>query len=80
MPNTGKVSDRVIADPIKLHEEVKKFNIPNYLGTRIPVKSQMNIQAWESLLEGYWDRQLLECLKFGFPLFEDIQIKHFRYR
>ena len=49
MPNTGKVSDRVIADPIKLHEKVKKFNIPNYLGTRIPVKSQMNIQAWESL-------------------------------
>ena len=29
---------------------------------RIPVKSQINIQSWEELLEGYWDRQ------FGFPL------------
>ena len=28
----------------------------------------MNIHVWESLLEGYWDKQLLECLKFGFPL------------
>ena len=45
MPNTDQVSDKVIADPIKLHEEVKKLNLPNYLGVHVPVKSQMNIQA-----------------------------------
>ena len=40
----------------------------NYLGACVPVPSEMYIHIWESLLEGYWDKQLLECLKFGFPL------------
>ena len=68
MPATSKVSNKVVADPIELHEEVKKQKLPNYLGACIPVESQLNVQAWESLLEGYWDKQLLECIKFGFPL------------
>ena len=38
------------------HEEVKKYNLPNYLEARTSVKSQMNIEAWKSLLEGYWDQ------------------------
>ena len=37
-------------------------------GARIPVNSQLNIQAWEELLDSYWDTQLLECLKFDFPV------------
>ena len=68
LPSTETISDMKVSDPIKLYEEVKKFNLPNYLGARIPVKSQMNIQAWKNLLKGYWDQQLLQCLEFGFPL------------
>ena len=68
MPSTDKVSTIKCKNLVELHEEVKKHNLPNYLGAHIPVTSQMNIHAWESLLEGYWDKQLLECLKFGFPL------------
>ena len=51
-----------------VHEEVKNYDLPNYLGAHIPINSQLNIQAWEKLLDGYWEAQLLECLKFGFPL------------
>ena len=68
LPTTDMVSDVRFSDPIKLHEEVKKYNLPNYLGARIPVNSQMNIQAWKALLGTYWDQQLLQCLEFGFPL------------
>ena len=68
MPSRADTLQIKCRDPIELHNEVKKYNLPNYLGARIPVESQLNIQAWESLLEGYWDKQLLECLKFGFPL------------
>ena len=44
LPSTKRTSDIQFSDPIKLHDEVIKYNLPNYLGTRIPVKSQMNIQ------------------------------------
>ena len=65
MPDAHQVSDICYIDPIKL---VKKYNLPNYLRARIPVKSKMNIQACKSLLNNYWDKQLLECLEFRFPL------------
>ena len=68
MPTKKAVSEVQCRDPIHLHEEVKKHDLPNYLGARIPVPSQLNIHAWETMLQGYWDEQLLECLKFGFPL------------
>ena len=68
LPSTETISDIKVSDPITLHEKVKRFNLPNYLGARIPVKSQMNIQAWKKMLKGYWDQQLIQCLEFGFPL------------
>ena len=67
-PILPKTSDISFLDPIKLHEEVKKYNLPNYLGARIPIRSQMNIGVWKTLLKDYWDQQLLQCLEFGFPL------------
>ena len=68
MPNNYHIASKGIENPIDLHEEVKRFDVPNYLGVLIPIKSQMTMQAWEKLLDEYWDRQLLKCLKFGFPL------------
>ena len=68
MPSRVELSNIAFSDPIQLHNEVKKYDLPNYLGARIPVPSQLNICKWESLLQDYWDQQLLECLKFGFPL------------
>ena len=68
LPVNTHISDKKITDPIELHKEVKKHNLPNQLGSRIPVQSQMNIKAWKSFLKGYWDKQFLECLEFGFPL------------
>ena len=32
MPNTDKIADITYSDPIRLHEEVKKYTLPNYLG------------------------------------------------
>ena len=68
MPRQREISKIKCRDPIKLHEEVKKYELPNYLGARIPVPSQLNIHTWETMLQGYWYEQLLGCLKFGFHL------------
>ena len=38
------------------------------MGARIPVKSQLNVAAWEAELTNYWDQQLLQLIEFGFPL------------
>ena len=50
------------------HELVKATGKPNYLQARIPIQSQLNVEQWEEALVGYWDRQLLDLLKYGFPL------------
>ena len=53
---------------LEIHDIVRQFGKPNFLGARIPVVSQLNVEAWEKHLKGYWDQQLLQLLKFGFPL------------
>ena len=54
--------------PIALHHEVAKTGLPNYMGARIPVASQLHIPSWKKQLQGYWDAQLLDLLQYGFPL------------
>ena len=53
---------------LEAHQVVKLTGKPKFLQARIPIKSQLNVKVWEKALEGYWDRQLLELIKFGFPL------------
>ena len=54
--------------PIQAHLIVKQHGKPNYLGARLKVDSQLNLQAWEYHLSDYWDKQLIDLLYFGFPL------------
>ena len=35
---------------------------------RFPVDSQLKIEAWKNYLQGYWDCQLIQLIKFVFPL------------
>ena len=54
--------------PIEAHKMVARYNKPNYLGARIRVDTQLNLEEWYDQLKGYWDQQLLDFLTFGFPL------------
>ena len=53
---------------IDAHYVIRHRGKPNFWGARIPVTSQLNVDKWEELLQGYWDQQLLQLLRFGFPL------------
>ena len=53
---------------IDAHYVIRHSGKPNFFGARIPVTSQLNVDKWEELLQGYWDQQLLQLLRFGFPL------------
>ena len=54
--------------PIDQHFMAKRQGVPNFLGSRIPVSSQLNVDTWREFLLDYWDVQLIELLRYGFPL------------
>ena len=47
---------------------IRDTGLPNYQGARIPIISGLNVKAWESHLQGYSDKRILQYIKFGFPL------------
>ena len=57
-----------VPNVIEAHKIIKKSARPNFMGVRIPVNSQFNIPAWESYLNEYWDKQIVDLLQYGFPL------------
>ena len=50
---------------ITLYNAVKRTNLPNYLGARIQIPSQINCDAWDHALEGYDDSQVASFLRYG---------------
>ena len=54
--------------PIHSHKMVNQSRIPNFLGCRFPVVSQLHVEKWEAELKDYWDSQLIHLIKYGFPL------------
>ena len=67
LPSDESISEYVSC-PIECHRKVKASGNMNFLKCCIPVQSQLNIVEWETQLQGYWDVQLMQLLKFGFPL------------
>ena len=62
------VSWNPIPDIIRAHLLVRDSGLPNYLGCHIPVNSNLNCENWIHYLQNYWDSQLVDLLKYGFPL------------
>ena len=56
------------ADPLTLHQIIKASGEYNFKKCQIYIKSQLNPDAWDELLKGYWDTQLPLLIRFGFPL------------
>lgn len=51
-----------------VYSKVKAHNLPNYLGARITIPSQMNIKNWQHLLQGYQDAGICKFLQYGWPI------------
>ena len=43
------------ADPLTLHQMIKASVEYNFKRCQINIKSQLNSDAWDSLLQGHWD-------------------------
>ena len=68
LPVIKHTSNVMGRSPFTIHEIVKSTNEPNFMPARFPVDSQLNVEAWKKYLDGYWDRQLIHPIQFGFPL------------
>ena len=64
-PDTGMHAD---ARFVKMCNETQGNVYPNAWGGKIRVYSNLNIQLWESLLQGYHDHEVVEWLKYGWPI------------
>ena len=65
----------VLDDPLLLQSRVHEPCLPNYIGMRIPVPTNLNISNWRRFLVDYWDDQLVDLLEFGFLLDFDRSMK-----
>ena len=58
----------VSPDLITAHTMIKASGLPNFLGLRIPVATNLNIPAWRKHLCDDFDQQLVDLIEFSFPL------------
>ena len=58
----------VITDLFAAHNLIKASRLPNFLGLRIPVDTNLNVPAWRKYLCNYFDQQLVDLIEYGFPL------------
>ena len=53
---------------LQAHRLIRDSGLPNFLGLRIPVKTNLKIASWRAHLCDYFDKQLCDLIEFGFPL------------
>ena len=52
---------------LDIYDLVRATGVPNYMGARIRIPSQINWDAWDALLYGYHDAEVADFLRFGWP-------------
>ena len=67
-PDRDNPSPLSLSDYISMAIVIHSTGLPNYRQARLPVHSNLNIEAWERLLINSPNTRLLDYLKFGFPL------------
>ena len=60
-------------NPLEMHKIIKKSGKFNFLHCQLRVEFQLNADAWEVLLKDYWDKQLIQLIRHGFPLDFDLE-------
>ena len=62
------IDNQQFVTPVFQHIIVSKHGLPNAFGARIPVLTPLNIPTWESKLLDYHDRQIVDFLRYGWPV------------
>ena len=73
--NGPEVHWHIVPDILQAHQIIRHTGVPNFLNARIPVATQLNPDSWAKHLTSYWDQQLVDLIRFGFPLDFDRNFK-----
>ena len=65
--NGPEVHWHIVPDILQAHQIIRHTGVPNFLNARIPVATQLNPDSWAKHLTTYWDQQLVDLIRFGFP-------------
>ncbi len=53
---------------VRIHEKVKKSQVPNCKVMRIPIFSKINVEFLEMKLRNYGDKEIVDLMRFGAPI------------
>ena len=67
-PDREPVELNSIDTLLNIADIIRHTGQPNYKCARIPIKSSLQVEAWEKCFEDYSDKKVLQYIKFGFPL------------
>ena len=68
VPDRPGIGTRCSEQYLILARTIRESGVPNYRQVRVPIKSDLNIEAWRRHLSDYKDQVLLQYLQYGFPL------------
>lgn len=67
-PTTTPLARQEFPSFCDLYEEIRAKGLPNFLGAKIPVSSNLHIQKWKEYLNNYHDKEIVEFLEYGWPI------------
>ena len=67
-PYRQPVAVTTIPQLLAIADTIRSTGLPNYKAARIPIKSDLNVDAWEIHLKDYLNKRILQYIKFGFSL------------
>ena len=53
---------------LNIADIIRHTGQPNYKCARIPIRSSLQVEAWEKYLRDYSDKRVLQYIKYGFLL------------
>ena len=67
-PDCHPVAITTLPQLMDIADIIRGTGFPNYKVARIPILSGLNVKAWESYLQDYSDKRVVQYIRFGFPL------------
>ncbi len=65
---SGLTQSEFVTYIIWAHETIRNSGVPNYMGCKITIPSKFRLEYIEQELMDYEDKEVIEFLKYGFPI------------
>lgn len=67
-PSTTTLAQKEFPSFCHMYEKIREKGLPNFLGAKIPVSSNLKILEWSKYLKDYHDKEIVTFLQYGWPV------------